>query len=167
MSATVRPATEADLPAILDIYNAAILHTTATFDVEPQTLDERLQWFRETKPPHCVLVAEEAGRVTGWGCLRSFRPRVAYRFTAEDSVYIDEEHRGSGIGALLLGELIERAKGGGFHSVVAGMTEGNPASEALHRGFGFVEVGRYRQVGYKFERWLDVVWMQLMLSPAE
>ena len=167
MSATVRPATEADVPAILDIYNEAILHSTATFDVEPQTLDERLQWFRETRPPHCVIVAEEEGDMVGWGCLRTFRPRVAYRFTVEDSVYIHEQHRGGGVGTLLLADLIERAKSGGFHSVIAGMTEGNPASEALHRRFGFVEAGREREVGYKFERWLDVVWMQLMLPPGE
>ena len=167
MNAIARPATEADVPAILDIYNEAILHSTATFDVEPQTLVERLQWLRETKHPHCVIVAEEEGRVVGWGCLRSFRQRVAYRFTAEDSVYIHEEHRGNGVGTLLLAELIERAKKGGFHTVIAGMTEGNPASEALHRRFGFVEAGREREVGYKFERWLDVVWMQLMLPPGE
>ena len=167
MSVIVRLATEADVPAILDIYNEAILHTTATFDIEPQTLDERLQWFRETRPPHCVIVAEEEGDVVGWGCLRGFRPRVAYRFTAEDSVYIDEKHRGSGVGTLLLAELIERAKEGGFHTVIAGMTEGNPASEALHKRFGFVEAGREREVGYKFERWLDVVWMQLMLPRGE
>ena len=167
MSAIVRPATEADVPAILDIYNEAILHTTATFDIEPQTLDERLQWFRETRPPQCVIVAEVEGGVVGWGCLRSFRPRVAYRFTVEDSVYIHEEHRGNGVGALLLAELIERAKKGGFHTVIAAMTEGNPASEALHKRFGFVETGRDREVGYKFERWLDVVWMQLMLPPGE
>lgn len=167
MSAIVRPATEADVPAILDIYNAAILHTTATFDVEPQTLDERLQWFRETKPPHCVIVAEDEGEVVGWGCLRGYRPKVAYRFTAENSVYVAEDRRGRGIGALLLGELIARAKDGGFHTVMAGVTEGNPVSEALHRRFGFVEAGRDREVGYKFERWLDVVWMQLMLPLGE
>ena len=167
MSTIVRSATEADVPAVLDIYNEAILHSTATFDVEPQTLEERLQWFRETKHPHCVIVAEVEGRVVGWGCLRSFRARVAYRFTAEDSVYIHEDYRGRGIGVLLLGELIERAKKGGFHSVMAGMTEGNPASEALHKRFGFVEAGRDQEVGYKFERWLDVVWVQLMLPTGE
>ena len=167
MNTTVRDATEADVPAILEIYNEAILNSTATFDIEPQTLEERLQWFRETKPPHCVTVAEDAGAVIGWGCLRSYRPKVAYRFTAEDSVYVHEDHRGRGVGALLLADLIGRAKKGGFHSVMAGIAEGNPVSEALHRRFGFVEAGRDREVGYKFERWLDVVWMQLMLPAAE
>ena len=166
MSTIVRSATEADVPAILDIYNEAVLHSTATFDIEPHTLEERLQWFRETKHPHCVIVAEAEGAVVGWGCLRSFRARVAYRFTTEDSLYIHKDYRGRGIGALLLAELIERAKKGGFHSVIAGMTQGNPASEALHKRFGFVDCGRNREVGYKFERWLDVIWMQLMLTPV-
>jgi phosphinothricin acetyltransferase len=167
MSAIVRPATEADVPAILEIYNEAVLHTTATFDIEPQTLGERLRWFRETKHPHCVIVAEKAGEVVGWGCLRGYRPKAAYRFTAENSVYVHEDHRGRGVGALLLAALVERAKTGGFHSVMAGIAEGNPASEALHRRLGFTEAGRDREVGYKFERWLDVVWMQLMLPPGE
>lgn len=167
MSVTIRTATEADVPAILDIYNEAILHTTATFDVDPQTLDARMQWFRETKHPHCVIVAEDEGGVVGWGCLRGYRPKVAYRFTAEDSVYVHEDHRGSGLGSLLLAELVERAQAGGFHSLMAGIAEGNPASEALHKRFGFVEAGRDREVGYKFERWLDVVWMQLMLPSGE
>jgi len=114
-----------------------------------------------------VIVAEEEGEVAGWGCLRGYRPKVAYRFTAENSVYVAEDRRGRGIGALLLGELIARAKDGGFHTVMAGVTEGNPVSEALHRRFGFVEAGRDREVGYKFERWLDVVWMQLMLPLGE
>ncbi len=166
MSTIVRSATEADVPAILDIYNEAVLHSTATFDIEPHTLEERLQWFRGTKHPHCVIVAEAEGAVVGWGCLRSFRARVAYRFTTEDSVYIHKDYRGRGIGALLLAELIERAKKGGFHSVIAGMTQGNPASEALHKRFGFVDCGRNREAGYKFERWLDVIWMQLMLPPV-
>lgn len=167
MSAIIRPATEADVPVILEIYNEAVLHTTATFDIEPQTLDERLRWFRETKHPHCVIIAEEEGEVAGWGCLRGYRPKAAYRFTAENSVYVHEDHRGRGLGALLLAELVERAKAGGFHSVMAGISEGNPASEALHRRFGFTEAGRDRGVGYKFERWLDVVWMQLMLVPGQ
>jgi len=166
MSTIVRSATEADVPAILDIYNEAVLHSTATFDIEPHTLEERLQWFRETKHPYCVIVAEVEGGVVGWGCLRGFRARVAYRFTTEDSLYIHKDYRGRGIGALLLAELIERAKNGGFHSVIAGMTQGNPASEALHKRFGFVDCGRNREVGYKFERWLDVIWMQLMLTPV-
>jgi L-amino acid N-acyltransferase YncA len=162
---TVRLATEADVPAITDIYNYEVLHGVATFDVEPKTLDDRLAWFRETQqPPHCVVLADQGGTVVGWGCLHQFHTRPAYRFTTEDSVYIHQDRRGEGIGKLILAELIERARQRGFHTVLAGMTEGNEASVRLHRSFGFEVIGVQRDVGYKFERWLDVTWMQKMLG---
>ncbi|MEX0682523.1 MAG: N-acetyltransferase family protein [Dehalococcoidia bacterium] len=164
MPPTVRPATEADVPAIRDIYNEAILNTTATFDIDPKTLEDRLAWFHETQHPHCIIVAEEDGQVVGWASLRTFRTKPAYRFTAENSVYIHTDHRGRGIGTLLLAELVDIAKRNGFHTIIAGIAEGNPASLALHRRFAFVEVANEREVGYKFDRWLDVIWMQLMLE---
>src|SRR5687768_7404684 len=103
----VRLATEADVPPIADIYNHEVLHGTATFDTEPKTLEDRLAWFRETqKPPHCVVVADDRGTVVGWGCLHQFHTRPAYRFTTEDSVYIHKDHRGRGIGSLILPRLI-------------------------------------------------------------
>lgn len=159
----VRPATEADVPAITDIYNYEVLNGWATFDLEPKTLEDRLEWFRETRHPHCVIVADEAGEIAGWGCLRPFRAKAAYRFTAENSVYIHQDQRGSGIGGLILARLVEDAKANGFHSIIAGISQDNPASLRLHRRFGFIEVGTEREVGWKFERWLDVTWMQLML----
>ncbi len=161
----VRDATEADVPAILDIYNYEVLHGTATFDVEPKTLEDRLLWFRETqRPPHCVIVAEDGAAVVAWGCLRPFHSRAAYRFTTEDSVYIHRDRRGEGIGKLILVRLIELARQGGFHTVMAGMSEGNEASVRLHQRFGFEVIGVQREVGYKFERWIDVTWMQRMLE---
>ena len=163
MSTTVRAATEADVPAIRDIYNEAVLNTTATFDIAPKSLEDRLAWFRETQHPHCIIVAEEDGEVVGWACLRTFRTKPAYRFTAENSVYIHADHRGRGVGALLMRELVELGKRNGFHSIIAGIAEENPASEALHERFGFVRVANEREVGWKFERWLDVYWYQLML----
>lgn len=160
----VRAATEADVPAILDIYNYEVLHGTATFDIEPKTLEDRLLWFRETQhPPHCVVVADDGNAVVGWGCLHPFHTRAAYRFTAEDSVYIHQDRRGEGIGKLLLAHLVEQARLAEFHTIMAGMSEGNEASVRLHQRFGFDLVGRQREVGYKFERWLDVTWMQKML----
>ncbi len=161
---TVRAAVESDVAAIRDIYNYEILHGTATFDVEPKTLEDRLQWLRETQHPHCVVVAEESGSVAGWGCLRPFRAKAAYRFTAENSVYIHHDRRGNGIGGLILARLVQDGRANGFHSIMAGIAEGNEASVRLHRRFGFVDVGTEREVGYKFERWLDVTWMQLMLA---
>jgi phosphinothricin acetyltransferase len=162
----VRAATEADVPAIRDIYNYEILHGTATFDTEPKTLEDRLAWFREVQShPHVVLAAEVDGETVGWGCLQQFRPRTAYRFTTEDSVYVHQDWRGRRIGTAILERLVELARQNGFHNVIAAIAEGHPDSEALHARYGFEHVGRLRKVGYKFEQWLDVVFMQLTLQP--
>ncbi|TMG02150.1 MAG: N-acetyltransferase family protein [Chloroflexi bacterium] len=165
MGITVRDATKADVPTILDIYNYEVLHGTATFDIEPKTLADRLIWFRETqRPPHRVIVVDDGAGVAGWGCLHPFHTRAAYRFTTEDSVYIHQNRRGEGIGKLILARLIEVARLGGFHSIMAGTSEGNEASVRLHQRFGFEVVGVQREVGYKFEHWIDVTWMQKMLE---
>jgi phosphinothricin acetyltransferase len=160
----IRPATEADVPAITDIYNYEVLNGWATFDLEPKTLEDRLQWFRETQHPHSVIVADDGGEVAGWGCLRPFRAKEAYRFTAENSVYIHQDHRGHGVGKLILARLIDKGRESGFHSIIAGISQDNPASDRLHQSFVFEIVGTEREVGYKFERWLDVTWWQLMLA---
>lgn len=163
MGATIRMATEADVPAIREIYNYEVLHGTATFDIEPKSKEDRLQWFRETQHPHAVIVADDGGDVAGWGCLRPFRAKAAYRFTTENSVYIHHDRRGQGIGKLILPRLVELGRENGFHSIIAGIAEGNAVSMHLHEAFGFAPIGTEREVGYKFERWLDVTWLQLML----
>ena len=163
MPTTIRAATEADVPAIRNIYNYEILNGWATFDLEPKSLEDRLQWFREMRPPHCVIVAEENGAVIGWGCLRAFHERAAYRFTAQNSVFIHQDHRGRGVGKSILVHLIEEAEASGFHTIMAGVSQDNPGSDRLHQSFGFRLVGNEREVGYKFDRWLDVSWYQLML----
>ncbi len=160
----VRVATEADLPAIREIYNYEILNGTATFDTEPKTLEDRLAWFRETqRDPHVVLAAEVDGETVGWGCLQAYRTRPAYRFTTENSVYIHQDWRGRGIGKALLGRLVEIARENGLRNIVAVIAEGHSDSESLHARYGFGHVGRLSKVGYKFEQWLDVVFMQLTL----
>jgi L-amino acid N-acyltransferase YncA len=159
----VREATEADVAAILDIYNDAILNTIATFDTEPQTLDEKLAWFRDTTHPYVVLVAERGGEVAGWASLRRFRQKAAYRHTAENSVYVRKDCFGEGIGAALMRRLVDVAAANGFHTIIAGIAGDNPASVRLHERLGFEVVGTEREVGYKFERWVDVTWMQKML----
>jgi L-amino acid N-acyltransferase YncA len=162
----VRPATEADVPAIRDIYNHEVLHGTATFDTEPKTLEDRLAWFRELRDsPYAVLAAEVDGETVGWGCLQPYRPRPAYRFTTEDSVYVHQDWRGRGIGKAILSRLVEIARENGLRNIVAAIAEGHLDSEALHSRFGFEHTGRLRKVGYKFEQWLDVVFMQLTLAP--
>jgi L-amino acid N-acyltransferase len=159
----VRPATEDDLPGILEIYNDAILNTTATFDTEPQTLEEKREWLRETSYPYVVLVAERRDQVVGWASLRRFRPKIAYRYTAENSVYVRRDCHAEGVGTALMRILLENAAENGFHTIIAGIAGDNPASLRLHRRFGFALVGVECQVGYKFERWVDVTWMQKML----
>ena len=161
---TVRDATETDVPAILEIYNEAILNSIATFDTEPQSLEEKLAWFRETAHPYVILVAERDGEVIGWASLRRFRQKAAYRYTAENSVYARSDSLGQGIGTALMLSLVEAGAANGFHTIIAGIAGDNPASVRLHQRFGFEIVGVEREVGYKFERWVDVTWMQKMLG---
>ncbi len=161
---SVRPASEADVPAILDIYNDAIVNSTATFDLGPQTLDEKLTWFRDTRHPYFILVAEADTEIVGWACLRQFRTKAAYRFTGENSVYIRGDRLKQGVGTLLAQRLVEVSRANGFHSIIAGISLPNPGSVRLHESLGFEAVGVEREVGYKFERWVDVLWMQKLLA---
>lgn len=164
MRLTVRPAQAADLPAIREIYNEAVRNSTATFDTEPRTAAEQARWLKEHSAPYAVLVAVRDGEVAGWASLSLFRPKPAYRHTAEDSVYVRSHSRGRGVGAALLARLLEVAAENGFHSVIALIAGDNPASVRLHRRLGFRRAGVEREVGYKFGRWLDVVMMQRMLE---
>lgn len=164
MSIVIRDAESSDLPAILRIYNYAIKHTTATFDLEEQTLSQRMEWFSKYGGKYPLIVAEENGRVMGYSCLSRFREKPAYAGTAESSVYIDKDDWGKGIGKLLVNEIIERAVSLGYHTIVAGITGGNEASERLHLGLGFELVGCFKAVGYKFGQWQDVTFFQRILS---
>lgn len=159
----IRPATPGDLPAITEIYNDAVLTTTATFDIEPRTEAEQLRWFEDHGPDYPLLVADFDGMVRGWASLSRFAERPAYSITAETSVYIDAEHRGQGIGKELLGALVEEARRRRYHSLVARIAEGSEASIRLHVRFGFEVVGRLKEVGRKFDRLLDVYFLQLIL----
>jgi phosphinothricin acetyltransferase len=160
----IRPADAADLPAIAEIYNDAVLHSTATFDTQPWTKDVQARWLQQHGHPYAVLVDDQKGEVMGWASLGPYRPKVAYRLTVEDSVYVRSDVQGGGIGALLLARLLEVAADNGFHAVIARIVDGNPTSERLHRRLGFRRVGVEREVGRKFERWLDVVVMQKVLA---
>ena len=160
----LREAGDADQRAILDIYNDAVLHSTATFDLEPRTWEGQQRWFQEHCPPHAVFVATIGDTVVGWGSLSPFRPRPGYRFTAEDSIYVHDDFRGRGIGTALLGLLIDAASRGRFHSVMALIDGDNAVSVRLHERFGFRHVGTFHEVGFKFDRWLDVVHMQRMIE---
>jgi L-amino acid N-acyltransferase len=163
---TVRRATEDDLPGILDIYNDAVLTTTATYDYETRSLEHRRQWFLERqRDNYPVFVATDNGqRVVGWSALNPYHARVGYRFTAENSVYVAAPLRGRGIGRQLLGPLLIAGQQRGLRAVIAAIDAENEASIRLHASFGFEKVGCFKQVGYKFDRWLDVVYMQKLLD---
>lgn len=156
----VRIAQESDISAITEIYNEAILTTTATFDTEPKTLDDRKKWFRSRGERHPVFVCEVDGIIAGWGSLSEWSDRSAYANTAENSLYIQENYRGKGIGKLLMAALIEGAQARGIHTLVARIAGENSVSVKLHTDFGFLSVGTLKEVGRKFDRWLDVTMMQ-------
>jgi L-amino acid N-acyltransferase len=142
---TIRLATRADLPAINEIYNHYVLHSTCTYQEEPST------------------VAEENGQVLGWAALSTFHPRSAYRRTVENSVYVRSDRQRQGIGTALLADSIERARALGHHTIIAGIDLEQAGSIELHRKLGFQQVGDLCQVGFKFGRWLDVAYLQKML----
>jgi phosphinothricin acetyltransferase len=163
MSFVIRPAGESDLQAILDIYNEQVETATATFDLEPRSFEEQVDWAKQFRHPYVLLVAEAHGKVAGWGCLHPFRSKAGYRFTTEDSVYVRADMRGLGIGKALLRALVDAASSNGFHTIIARIDGDNEVSVRLHSLGGFEHVGREREVGRKFDRWLDVVIMQRSL----
>jgi phosphinothricin acetyltransferase len=161
----IRRALASDVPAILEIYNDAVLNTTASYDYEPRTLEHRQAWFNEHERTNypMFVAADESGAVVGWSALNPFHARVGYRFTTENSIYIAAAHRGKGLGGKLLAPLIEGAKQRGLHAILAVIDADNQPSIRLHARFGFEKVAHLKQVGFKFNRWLDVVYMELIL----
>jgi L-amino acid N-acyltransferase len=165
----VRPAQREDCSGILEIYNDAVLTTTATYDYEPRTLAHRQAWFDDHRTiGFPIFVAlDQTGRIVGWSALNRYHDRMGYRFTTENSIYIAADHRGQGIGKMLLSALIESAKRISVHAIIAAIDAANEPSIRLHRGFGFEQVGHFRRVGYKFDRWLDVVYLELLLPEPQ
>jgi len=160
----IRTATLPDLEAITAIYNDAIAHTTATFDAEPKTADEQLQWFKEHGERYPILVAVQDGEVVGWASLSKWSDRCAYADTAETSFYVKAGHRGRGIGRALKQAIIEEARRLRFHTLIARVAEGSHESLHLNESLGFVHVGTMKEVGRKFGRRLDVHILQKMLD---
>lgn len=165
---TVRPAEEKDLPEILVIYNDIIVNTTAVYDYEPHTAAMRKQWWDTKKEQGFpVFVAEEEGRVVGFSSIGPFRAWAAYKYSVENSIYVATDVRGKGVGKLLMRPLIDAARKLEMHTILAGIDASNEASIRLHEWFGFKEVAHFKEVGYKFDRWLDLKFLQLVLdTPA-
>ncbi len=161
----IRPATPADLPAILAIYNEAVLNTDATADYEPSALEARSLWYEERMQKGLpVFVAAEGAEILGWSSLSPYHARIGYRFTAEVSVYVAAERRGQGVGKQLLPPLIEAGRAQGLHILIASIDSENEASVRLHAAHGFQTVGTLSETYTKFGRWLGVVYMELRLS---
>lgn len=166
---SIRNASEDDLPAILAIVNDVIRTTTAVYDYEPHTLEMRQQWFHaKVAADWSVFVADDNGAVAGFSSIGPFRQWPAYKYSVENSIYVAADRRGHGVGKLLLSAVVDAARAKDMHTVIAGVDADNEASRRLHRSFGFEEVAHFKQVGYKFNRWLDLVFLQLMLdTPAQ
>jgi L-amino acid N-acyltransferase len=160
----IRAATAADLPAINAIYNHYVPVSTCTYQTEPSTPAERDAWFAAHGPRHPVTVSVLGGEVVGWGSLSRFHPRAAYGHTVENSVYVRHDLQRKGVGSALLGDLIERARAAGHHTIVALIDAEQAGSIAIHRRFGFTQAAHLKEVGFKFGRWLDVVYLQLLLG---
>jgi L-amino acid N-acyltransferase len=162
----VRAAIAADADRIREIYNLEVTTSTVTFDLVPRSLEDQVAWIEQRSGTHAALVAVDDGTVVGFGSLSAYRNRAAYNTTVEDSVYVHRDHRGAGIGRLLLENLVSTARQHGFHSVIARVVGGHEASIALHTSLGFSLVGTEREVGRKFNRWLDAVVLQLLLDSS-
>ena len=164
MAIEVRLATREDAEAIRTIYNREVTGSTVTFDLVPRSLEDQRAWLDAHAGAHPAVVAvDEDGEVAGFGSLSPYRSRPAYSTTVEDSVYVRHDHRGTGVGRLVLAELVRLAGVHGFHSVMARIVGGHEASIALHTSCGFELVGVEREVGRKLGKWLDVALMQKLL----
>jgi phosphinothricin acetyltransferase len=165
----IRDAHEADLDGILQIYNHAVLHTTAIWNEKAVDLANRQAWLSQRNAQgYPVLVAvDDAGTVLGYASFCEWRAWDGYRHTVEHSVYVQPDHVNAGIGKALMRELIARARTLGKHVMVAGIESENRASIHMHQQLGFVHVGQLREVGTKFGRWLDLTFMQLVLNPQQ
>jgi L-amino acid N-acyltransferase YncA len=165
MTPTIRPALDADLPAILDIHNDAVLNTTAIWSWHTSDLESRRALLKDRnarKYPFFVALLDT--EVIGYASFGDFRPWEGYSHTVEHAIYVHRHHHGKGVGKQLMPLLVDAAKSLGKHVMIAGIEASNAGSIHFHKGFGFVETGRLKEVGWKFDRWLDLVLMQKTLD---
>lgn len=162
MSLDVRPATLDDLPAITAIYNHYVVHSHATFDLEPVSLDNRREWFSHyaATGPHRLLVGVEAGRIAGYTMSSKLRPKPGYLTSIETTVYVDASGLGRGVGRALYASLLRAVSGEDLRKAFAGIALPNEASIALHRAFGYTSLGIFREAGRKYGRYWDVEWFE-------
>ena len=156
----IRSATINDLPAITEIYNEAVLNTTATFDTEIKTIEDRKIWFSNHTERHPVIVATLENKIVGWASLSRWSDRIAYDTTVEVSLYVHKDFRGRGIGKQLMEVITLEGGKAGTHNIISRITHGNEKSIHIHELFGYEHVGVLKEVGKKFGEYLDVHIMQ-------
>ncbi|NMH28939.1 GNAT family N-acetyltransferase [Flavobacterium silvaticum] len=162
---SIRNATIEDVPEILKVVNHAILYSTANYNYEPQTLEEQLDWFQtKTTKGNPILCAFDGNSFAGFATYGTFREKIGYQFTAEHSVYVAPGMEGKGIGTKLMKQLISIAKDSGIHCLVGGIDAENKESLRFHERLGFLQCGKINQAAWKFDRWLDLLFMQLILD---
>lgn len=161
----IRFAQEKDISGILEIFNDALINTTAVYFYKPATYEEQLQWYNhKIEESYPVFVAQVDDQIVGYASYGSFRSRPAYKYTIESSVYVDQKYRNKGYGKELLLTIIEDAQNKGYATMIAGIDSSNGASIALHIACGFTHVGTIKKAGYKFARWLDLSFYQRELN---
>ncbi|HEY5560295.1 MAG TPA: GNAT family N-acetyltransferase [Clostridiaceae bacterium] len=164
----IRDGKEEDLESILDIYNDAILNTTAIYDYKVHTLSDREIWYKDKlSEGFPLIVFEEDNKVLGYASYGSFRAYPAFKYTVENSLYVHKDYRNKGIGTLLLKELIKIAEDKGFKVMVAAIDGDNTKSILMHERFGFKYSGTINKAGYKFKKWLNLVFYDLELKGPE
>lgn len=165
MEIIIRPVSQQDLEAILDIVNYNIMNTTAIYDYDVKSLHEIEQWFADKQVNAWpLLVAEVDGSVAGYATYGTFRTKEGYKYTVEHSVYVSRAYHGKGIGSKLLQRLITLARQQGYHTMVGCIDADNTGSIAFHKKYGFTEAGLLKQSAFKFGKWLDLLFMQLLLK---
>ncbi len=162
----VRCTFERHAGAILAIFNEAIVNSTALYDYKPRTPQNMVAWFdaKQSGGFPVIGVEDGSGKLMGFGSYGTFRAWPAYKYTVEHSVYVEKDHRGQGLGRVLMQELIAAARRADLHAMIGGIDAANHGSIALHERLGFKHVGTLPQVGFKFGRWLDLAFYQLILE---
>jgi len=162
----IRDAVQSDLEQITAIYNEVLTNSTAIYNDRPATVDERISWWRSRiAQGYPVVVAADGAHIAGFGSFGDFRAWPGYRFTVEGTVHIHAGSRGHGVGTELLKAILHRARAVGKHIMTAGVDSGNAASLRFLERFGFERVGHLREVGYKFDRFLDLVLLEYWITP--
>jgi len=165
VSLSIRHAEKKDISRILEIINYEILNSTVVYDYSERTNEQQLNWYKKKlKDSKPVIVAEKDNIIVGFGTYGIFRPWEAYKYSLEHSIYTHKDYRGLGVGKLLMTKLISLAKVDNYRTMIAGIDASNKKSVEFHKKFGFEEIGTLKEAGFKFDKWLDLTFMQLFLN---